>query len=89
MARRLSAEQEAAVAGWIRTGPDLARDKLVRWRCTDIQARLAELFGVSLRERSVGKLLHRLRFSHISARPRHPKADPLAQASFRAGSLLL
>ncbi len=55
VARRLSAEQEAAVAGWIRTGPDVARDKLVRWGCAGIQARLAELFGVVLHERSVGK----------------------------------
>ena len=93
----MSAEQEAAVAGWIRTGPDLERDKLVRWRCADIPARLAELFGVVLHERSVGKSgkalalprLHRLRFSHISTRPRHPKADMAAQASFRAGSRLL
>ena len=89
MARRLSAEQEAEVADWIRTGPDLARDKLVRWRCADIQVRLAELFGVALHERRVGKLLHRLRFSHISVRPQHPKADMAAQASFRAGSALL
>ena len=74
---------------WIRTGPDLARDKLVYWRCADIQARLAELFGVSLHERSVGKLLHRLRFSHISTRPRHPKADAAAQAPFRTCSTLL
>ncbi len=88
MARRLSAEQEAAVAGWMRIGPDLAKDKLVRWRCADIQARLAELFGVVLHERSVGKLLRRLRFSHVSVRPRHPKADVAAQASFRAGSTL-
>jgi len=95
--RRLSAEQEAEVAGWMRTGPDLVVDKVVRWRCADIQARLAELFGVALHERTVGKpdealassMLHRLRFSHISTRPRHPKADFLAQASFRAGSLLL
>jgi len=86
---RLSAEQKAEVAGWIRTGPDLARDKVVRWRCADIQARIAELFGVALHERSVGKLLHRLRFSHISTRPQHPKADPVVQASFRAGSRLL
>jgi transposase len=105
VARRLSAEQEAEVAGWIRAGPDLEKDKLVRlqpasrvvppgdrlrrWRCMDIQARLAELFGVVLHERSVGKLLHRLRFSHISVRPQHPKADVAAQASFRAGSALL
>jgi transposase len=84
VAPRLTAEQEAAVAGWMRTGPDLVVDKVVRWRCVDIQARIAELFGVALHERSVGKLLRRLRFSHISTRPRHPKADPVAQASFRA-----
>ena len=88
VARRLTTEQEAAVAGWMWAGPDLARDKVVRWRCADIQARIAELFGVALHERSVGKLLHRLRFSHISTRPRHPKADVAAQASFRAGLLL-
>ena len=40
VARRLSAKQEAEVAGWIRTGPDLEKDKLVRWRCADIQARI-------------------------------------------------
>ena len=30
VAPRLSAEQETEVAGWIRTGPDLARDKVVQ-----------------------------------------------------------
>ena len=85
----LSAEQEAAVADWMRTGPDLDADKVVRWRCADIQARIAARFGITLHERSVGRLLHRLRFSHMSTRPRHPKADVAAQASFRAGSALL
>ena len=89
VARRLSAEQETEVAGWIRTGPELAKDKVVRWRRADIQARIAELFGVALHERSMGKLLHRLGFSHVSVRPRHPKADMAAQACFRAGSTLL
>ena len=96
VARRLSAEQAAAVAGWMRAGPDPAQDKLVRWRCADLQARLAALFGIALHERSVGKSgkalalprLHRLRFSPISTHPRHPKADVAAQASFRAGSTL-
>lgn len=88
VARRLSAEQEARVADWIRTGPDPETDQVVRWRCVDIQSRIAELFGVALHERSVGKLLRRLRFSHISARPQHPKADPVAQASFGTGSVI-
>ena len=88
-ARRLSAEQEVEVAGWMRTGPDLEADKVVRWRRVDIQARIAELFGVALHERSVGKLLRRLGFSHVSVRPRHPRSDLVAQASFRAGFRLL
>ena len=89
VARRLSAEQEREVAGWIRKGPDLEADKVVRWRCADIQARVAALFGVALHERTVGKLLRRLRFSHVSVRPQHPKANLAAQASFGAGSRLL
>ena len=82
---RLSSEQRADVACWIRTGPDVAVDKVVRWRCVDIQARLATLFGVALCERSVGRLLRQLKFSHVSTRPLHPKADVAAQASFGAG----
>ena len=83
---RLSPEQEAEVADWIRTGPDVEKDGVVRWRCVDIQARVAHRFGVALHERSVGKLLHRLRFARVSTRPRHPKADAAAQASFGPGS---
>ena len=82
---RLSPAQEAAVADWIRTGPDVEKDGVVRWRCVDIQARIAREWGVALHERSVGKLLHRLRFARVSTRPRHPKADAAAQASFGPG----
>ena len=83
---RLSPEQETEVANWIRTGPDVEVDGVVRWRCVDIQARIAREWGVALHERSVGKLLHRLRFARMSTRPRHPKADPAVQASFGPGS---
>ena len=61
VARRLSAEQEAEVAGWIRAGPDLARDKVLRWRCADIQSRLADLFGVALHERATPAVSARAR----------------------------
>ena len=83
---RLSPEQEAEVAGWIRRGPDVEVDGVVRWRCVDIQARIAREWDVTLHKRSVAKLLHRLRFAHVSTRPRHPKADVAAQASFGPGS---
>ena len=83
---RLSPEQKAEVAGWIRRGPDVEVDGVVRWRCADIQVRIACEWGVALHERSVGKLLHRLRLARVSTRPRHPKADAVTHASFGPGS---
>ena len=52
---RLSAEQEATVERWIEDGPSLERDGVVRWRCRDVQERIAREFTVSLHERTVGK----------------------------------
>ena len=43
---RLSPEQEAEVVDWIRRGPDVEVDGVVRWRCADIQARIACEWGV-------------------------------------------
>lgn len=76
---RLSAAQQEQVADWVRTGPDLEKDGVVRWRRVDAQAKIAEVFGLYLRERSDGKLLRRLKFRHISVRPRHPQAELSAQ----------
>ena len=83
---RLSPEQEAIVAEWVEQGPDLERDGVVRWRCVDLQDRIEREFAVSLHERTVGKLLRKLRFRRLSVRPQHPRSDPAAQASFRPGS---
>ena len=66
-------------------GPELERDGVVRWRCQDLQGRIAREFGVSLHERTVGKLLRKLRFRRLSVRPQHPRSDPVAQAVFRLG----
>jgi transposase len=85
-APRLSAEQEAAVDRWVEQGPELERDGVVRWRCRDLQERIGREFGVGLHERTVGKLLAKLRFRRLSVRPRHPESDPAAQAAFRGAS---
>jgi transposase len=79
---RLSAEQVAQLAKWVAEGPDLARDGVMRWRCIDLQARILCEFAVSLHERTVGKLLHRLSFRRMSVRPQHPQSQPEAQAVF-------
>ncbi len=83
---RLSAEQEAAVERWVEQGPDLERDGVVRWRCRDLQERIRREFKVSLHERTVGKLLTKLRFRRLSVRPFHPQSDPAAQAAFKGAS---
>jgi hypothetical protein len=65
----------------VEQGPDLARDGVVRWRCSDLQARLQSDFDVQYHERSVGKLLAKLAFRKMTARPFHPEKDAGAQAT--------
>jgi transposase len=79
----LSAEQQEQVAEWVRTGPELNTDGVVRWRRVDVQRKIAAAFKVQMHERSVGKLLHRLGFRHISVRPRHPQAETAAQQAHK------
>jgi transposase len=77
---RLSPEQLAAFAEIVETGPDREKDDVVRWRRIDLKRVVEERFGVIYHERTIGKLLKMLGFSHISARPHHPgqKAETIA-----------
>lgn len=84
--RRLSPAQMAEVAVWVEAGPDPERDGVVRWRRQDLQRRIEAEFGVVVHERTVGKYLTALGYRRLSVRPRHPKADPAAQASFKKTS---
>jgi transposase len=85
---KLTAEQEAEVAAWVRAGPDLAEDGVVRWRRKDLAARIERRFGIVLAERSVGALLKRLAFRHVSVRPQHPQQDIQALEAHKKTSLL-
>ena len=78
----LSPAQQAELAGWVEQGPDPERDGVVRWRRTDLRERIAQSFGVPLHERTVGKLLRKLNFRRLSARPKHPDSDPAVQEAF-------
>ena len=86
---RLSGEQQARVADWVEQGPELERDGVVRWRCVDLQLRIAQEFAVQLHERTVGKLLRKLSFRRLSVRPQHPQSKPEEQAVFSAASPIL
>jgi transposase len=83
---RLTSAQLAELAQIVETGPDPKTDGVVRWRRIDLKAVIARRFGVAYHERSVGKLLKALGFSHISVRPRHPKQDERIVAAFKKTS---
>jgi transposase len=82
---KLSVGEKAVLTEWVQQGPDLAEDGVVRWRLRDLRDRILARFFVVMDERSVGRILKTLTFSHISVRPRHPQANGEAQV-FRDSS---
>ena len=83
---RLSPAQEAELERWVETGPDLARHGVVRCRRVDLRDLIEQRFGVRLHERTVGKLLRRLDFRHLSVRPQHPDSSPAGQEAYKKTS---
>jgi transposase len=75
----LTPSQKEELARLVEAGHDPAVNAVVRWRCLDLKAEIRRRFGVDYHERSVGKLLSELGFSHVSVRPRHvgQKAEPI------------
>lgn len=84
--RRLNEAQQAELVHLVETGPDRAVHGVVRWRRVDLQKLIAERFGVVYHERTIGKVLKDLGFSHISARRRHPGRKPEVMAAYKKTS---
>src|SRR6202521_4685766 len=80
---KLSLEQKEELRRLVEAGADPEKDGVARWRCVDLKRVLGERFGVDLSEVSLGRVLKKLGFSHISARPLHPKQDREAIATFK------
>ena len=85
---RLSAEQLAQFAQIVEAGPDREKDGVVPAPASarpqarhrrEVRRRLSSA-------RYVGKLLKKLGFSHISARPRHPAQDERTVEAFKKTS---
>jgi putative transposase len=83
---KLASEQLATLKAIVRAGPDPTNDGVVRWRCGDLVKLIKARFDVDYHVNSVGRLLHSLGFSHVSARPRHPKQDPEVIEDFKKTS---
>lgn len=86
LTQRHSPEQLAALSEIVETGPNRAKDGVVRWRRIDLKRVVEERFGVVYHERTIGKILKLIGFSHISARPRHPGQNAETIAAFKKTS---
>ena len=76
----------AEIKALVQKGPDFAKDGVVRWRRTDLARIAKERFNVTVDEDTMGRVLRRLGFSHISVRPKHPKQKDGAIADFKKNS---
>jgi transposase len=84
--RRLTAEQESELKKLVADGPQVETDGVVRWRCVDLQQQIRARWAISYHERTIGKILRRLGFRHLSARPRHLGQDPAEIEAFKKTS---
>ena len=81
-----NAAGQAKLKQIVLAGPDPEVDHVVRWRCLDLQAVIKREFDITVSEVTVGRLLHRLGFAHVSVRPRHPTQEAEAIATFKKTS---
>ncbi len=84
--RRLSDSQLCELTSIVEQGPDIQTDGVVRWRRIDLQAVIKARFGIEYGERWVSQILHDLGFSHLSARPQHPRQEPRVIDAFKKTS---
>ena len=85
-APRLSEAQRAELRELVVAGPDPEKDKVIRWRCLDLQEEIARRFSVRVHEGTVGKWLRQLGLTRLQPRPCHPKTDLAAQETFNKTS---
>ena len=83
--RRLTADEEAALAAVIIAGPEPERDGVCAWTRADLCRWLKERFAKTYHPSSMTRVLRRMGFSRQKARPSHPRRDAEAQERFKKG----
>ena len=81
----LALDREQRLRDRLRAGPTEA-DGVCALRGEDVRRISRDEFGVLRSLPAVYALLHRLGFEPLRPRPRHPKADPVAQDRFKKAS---
>lgn len=85
--RRLTADEEAALAAVIIAGPDPERDGVCAWTRADLCRWLERRFAKTYHPSSMTRVLRRMGYSRQKARPSHPRKDAQAQERFKKGGL--
>ena len=83
---RINEEDKKKFCQVVEAGPDPKKDKLTRWRQVDLRDWLAAECGTNYHKRTVGKLLKRFGYSHVSTRAVHPQNDPALLEDFKKTS---
>ena len=78
----LTADQEQQLRARVQAGAT-ADDGVCTLRGEDVRRILASEFGIVRKLQATYNLLHKLGFSVLRPRPRHPDADPAAQEGFK------
>ncbi|MCP4183278.1 MAG: helix-turn-helix domain-containing protein [Hyphomicrobiales bacterium] len=66
---KLSDEQKSRLAQHVEEGPGDHVPGLIRWRCVDLASLVRQRFNVDFHPATIACILHKLYYSHISARP--------------------
>jgi transposase len=60
-------------------GPDPKVHKVMRWRCVDLRAEVAQRFPVTVNEITIGRWLRKMRLTRLQPRSYHPRKNAEAQ----------
>ena len=75
-----------ALGALIEAGPIPAVHGVVRWRLADLVQWIWEEFQIAVSETTMGRVLNKMGYRKLSARPRHHAQNPEAAAAFKKSS---
>ena len=84
---RLNHEHRRALGALLEAGPIPAVHGVVRWRLVDLVQWIWEEFKITVSETTLGRVLRKMGYRKLSARPRHHAQNPDAAAAFKKRSL--
>jgi transposase len=82
----LDDEHRRALGALIEAGPIPAVHGVVRWRLVDLVQWIWEEFQITVSETTLGRVLNKMGYRKLSARPRHHAQNPDAAAAFKKTS---